>query len=499
MAGPNMVSFTKEAPGINYAGYPPEMQQQVSALMRRQALADALTAQGMQDPQTATQMVSGIAIKNSPLSGLANMLTPVVAERAQKKIDEEKAGLARDYNTQLAEAVRNYTQRMTGSPGTPEVSGVPAAQPEVGSEDTWGMGNQGVPAQAAVPAQPATDQQKRAAIISAMTSGYGPMREIATQDWKELLKNQLSTKDIGGFMKDFTPESVQAFVASGGKTPLVRNPNFRAAGDVTFDTTTGKPGAPVNTFSDVGTLGTDAQGNAITGAKNTSTNRPVFAPRGVNVNTTVNNHAANEETNAVVKAHQDSRKLAEDAATDVKTLQQATQALNAGIKSGTGMGWRNELDKLAVTLGFKGDNGSVANTDTFMRTMAGRMLSHAKELRPMSDSDVNILQEIEAGRNLTEAGMKKLIEIGMDNALGKIEQHNKRIGQYTESRFGYKDQMYVPMPTFPQLPPGTSDNPNATGLSIGPKRPTSQANSRPQAGAVNPDEEARRLGGRRIQ
>ena len=466
------VNFTKPATS-DMMGLPPEMQIEALQLARKRALADALVQQSMQQ-ENPNQVVAGHVVRYSPLQGIAKLGQAYFGRKAQENADNAQKDLAAKYNTQLAEAVRNYTTKTTGGP-------------ETLGEDVAGPTR---------PFVPASDADKRAAIISGMTSGFSPLANIASQDWKDLMKNQLTIKDIGAFMKDFTPESVQAFVASGGKTPLQRNINARSDGGVTYDTTTGKPIGATSTYGPVGPVpGTDG----VVGQKNEATGRYNFAPRGVNVSQSVNNHAGNKEIDAMVGSHQDTKKVAMDAVADVNILKQATEALNLGVKAGSLADWRNAIDKFAVTAGFKNDDGSVANTDTFMRQMAGRMLAHAKELRPMSDSDVKILTEMSAGKNMTVDGLKKLIEIGMDNALGKIEAHNKAVEMYQETRPGYKQQMYVQMPNFPQLPPGTSDNPNATGLSIGPRKPTSQANSRPQRGGVDPDEEARKLGGRRIQ
>lgn len=142
---------------------------------------------------------------------------------------------------------------------------------------------------------------------------------------------------------------------------------------------------------------------------------------------------AEGQAELIKKKLEASHDKAQGAAGDLSILQPALEAYNQGVKTGSLVGLRNEIDKFAETAGFKSTDPKISNTDTMARQMAGRLLQHTKELRPMSDPDKKFLEEILGGRGLDAAGLDKLFSIGIENSVKNIDAHNSFVNQTAEA------------------------------------------------------------------
>jgi hypothetical protein len=76
-------------------------------IKRRRAVAEALIAQSMQ-PMGGTEMVSGVAVKRSPLEGIAHVAKAYFAGKQNKGLDEQETDLNAKYRREIAEANEEY-------------------------------------------------------------------------------------------------------------------------------------------------------------------------------------------------------------------------------------------------------------------------------------------------------------------------------------------------------------------------------------------------------
>ena len=100
----------------------PDIATQQMQLARQQQLADMLRQQALQ-PSGATQMVSGWAVKNSPLQGIAKIAEALGGSYMTNKNDAQQLSLAKEYQGRLAQILGG------GAPGAPP-SAAPSAPPD---------------------------------------------------------------------------------------------------------------------------------------------------------------------------------------------------------------------------------------------------------------------------------------------------------------------------------------------------------------------------------
>lgn len=150
------------------AGYGiPELDSQQREIERRQRVADAMAAQGMQ-PLETNQMAGGYVVPVSPLAALAKMAQTYAGKTMADKAAKDRSGLDEKYNEGLATAVREY---MAGGSKTVQA-------PDFGAM-TGGLDQQDVPMRAeTVQADP------RERVVSALTSKYAPVRDMAKLDYQ---------------------------------------------------------------------------------------------------------------------------------------------------------------------------------------------------------------------------------------------------------------------------------------------------------------------------
>jgi hypothetical protein len=114
---------------------------QQAALDRKRQMLQAMMLQAMQSGG-GTQMAGNIAIRNSALSPLANMLQSMGAQRGMGKLDDQERELIQRKQQQAADAVTELMNRaqpqagtpttVTEQPGPPDVNGVGSYSVEQG-------------------------------------------------------------------------------------------------------------------------------------------------------------------------------------------------------------------------------------------------------------------------------------------------------------------------------------------------------------------------------
>ena len=85
--------FTSGMAPAAMAGLAPELVADQAALLRQQQLADLLRKQGM-EPMGPTEMVSGWAVKKSPLEGVAKIAQSLGGQYFASQADERQAAPA---------------------------------------------------------------------------------------------------------------------------------------------------------------------------------------------------------------------------------------------------------------------------------------------------------------------------------------------------------------------------------------------------------------------
>lgn len=176
---------------------PPDIQAQARALQRRQAVLDAITAQAMQS--NPTQMAGRIAIRQSPLEGVARVVSAYMAGRGNKQLEKEYGELGGKYS-QAKQA--EYAKYFQTPPIVPQSPGLPPTAP-----------GQTPPI---VPAQPDLDA-RRASMASALQSWDPSVREWA----------KLELQRLGKLETHLTPSGSTALTEAG------RNARFGQVGAAT--------------------------------------------------------------------------------------------------------------------------------------------------------------------------------------------------------------------------------------------------------------------------
>lgn len=134
----------------------PELSAEAQAIARRRKIAEAMM-QRAQTPLESPGMAGGAPIPISWTQGLGQLAQAYVAGQQVPALDAQEKALAERRNQMEADAVREYQQRLAGTPE--KVDALPADQA-------------GPPV--VTPAVPAPPEQRRAAIIDAMAQSRFP-------------------------------------------------------------------------------------------------------------------------------------------------------------------------------------------------------------------------------------------------------------------------------------------------------------------------------------
>lgn len=179
-------------------------------IFRQQQLADLLRKQSM-DPLGDTQMVSGWAVKRSPLEGAAKLAQALGANWTQSNADQKSKDLGERYKNDLAATLNQAQQAMQGSP---EVKGQDIYTDDytaVPKSDQEGYG-----AKSAVPGS--TMGYYEALMKHPATQGMGMQgiqSEMQTQRLAQILKNAGGGGD--GSVAGVNPIAMKLALTPGGE------------------------------------------------------------------------------------------------------------------------------------------------------------------------------------------------------------------------------------------------------------------------------------------
>lgn len=251
------VSFTLPSP----------YQAEMADIARRQRMAELMQQQAFQPAETFSY--NGIQARTSPLTGLAKALQGYMAVKTQKDLANEQKALGEKYRSQLAEEGSQFLKALRGTPAIEGTEGVPEQKFIPTSEDiadnprllsnvnpqqqaAMNMGQMPeltVPAQRGLPAQPAVGPDLARALQLSMGS-VNPMVQSAGGG---ILSNMLKGPESAfGKIdpKDYTPESLRAFIATGGKDQSILDPRVKQEFIETTEPATGRTvKIPVNPYA----------------------------------------------------------------------------------------------------------------------------------------------------------------------------------------------------------------------------------------------------------
>jgi hypothetical protein len=185
-------------PDINLSPYTAEYE----AIQQRRKLAELLSQQGSEPIQMPTQ--AGVRI--SPLQGLAKMFEVYSGQKGIEKAQQEQKGLAERIRSQGQDEVSQFLEAIQGKAAVPEMEKAGPA-PENAMRDGGYI----------QPAQEAVAPDMRKALSVALSAQANPTVQGAGG---ALLANMLKPPESAFAKlnpKDYTPDSVKTFMASGGK------------------------------------------------------------------------------------------------------------------------------------------------------------------------------------------------------------------------------------------------------------------------------------------
>ena len=201
-------------------------QQQQEELARRQKMAEILQQQSFQ-PMERTSY-AGIEAPISPYAGLAKMLQAYIGAKGQRDVAAERAALADEARNRSSMEGREFIGALKGTPEIP----MPAEE------------------QGGGPGRPAQGPDMARALEMSMNS-VNPMVQGAGGAMLSQMLKPSETAFGKVDAKDYTPESVKAFSAGGGKdfsilVPRIKYERENTGSDITVVNPYDPTGKPVS-------------------------------------------------------------------------------------------------------------------------------------------------------------------------------------------------------------------------------------------------------------
>ena len=246
---------------------PSPYESEMADIARRQKMAELMQQQAFQPAETFSY--GGIQARTSPLTGIAKALQGYMAVKTQKDLANEQKALNEKYRKQSAEEGEQFLTALRGTPATKGTEGVKAydytpsafdleQNPQLlnnvnpqqqAAMDMGQMPKLTSPEQKGLPPQPAVGPDLARALQLSMGS-VNPMVQSAGGG---ILSNMLKGPESAfGKIdpKDYTPESLRAFIATGGKDQSILDPRVKQEFIETTDPATGRTvKVPVNPYA----------------------------------------------------------------------------------------------------------------------------------------------------------------------------------------------------------------------------------------------------------
>ena len=205
-------------PDINLSPYSAESE----AIARKLRMAEMLNQQAMQPMEIPQQA----GVQASPIAGLAKLLQGYLAGQSKNTAEEEAKALSEKFRRQSQSEASTFLEALQG---TPAQAAIPASivQNATGADTADNpnleiTGGQGLAPE--VPGQAAVGPDMRKALAVALGAQANPTIQAAGG---ALLTNMMKPAESAFARinpKDYTKESVKAFMASGGKDMSLLDP-----------------------------------------------------------------------------------------------------------------------------------------------------------------------------------------------------------------------------------------------------------------------------------
>lgn len=393
-------------------------------ILRRQQMAQALQAQSMQ-PLGDTQMAGGVAIRRSPLEGLAQMGKAASASAQLRDVDERRRALQERQQQDLIGDTRALVAGLRGRPAgmDEDAAGNVTPMPEIRA----GQLDPGVIGQLRTP------MMQQAALQQIMA---GMLRS----------PNDMLAKINP---KDYTPQSFQQFMQSGNPAALQAVPEYATVGNnLVPKPVSGQVPAgglqPVYTapekdeaakfnaiLTGAGIDPTSPQGQALfkSLAMKTATHQP---PNQVVTNVSTEKKYGEQFAGQIAQADAAMRDAAIKAPDLAERSNNVRKLLSSGnVITGTGADFRLQFAKAAQLAGI--GNGTASDTEQVATSLAQNTLDAIKASglgsgSGFSNADRDFLEKAVGGKiNLERQTIEKLAELSHRAATKSADKWNTRV------------------------------------------------------------------------
>ncbi len=407
---------------VNFDMLPEDVRQQILALRQRQ---QALRAQAMAPlPDLPTQTASGgFAVRNSPLSHLANLLEKRWAQQGASHIDTRA-------NELTAQGMGGFT---------PELEKVYELRNGIQGQTYNERGGEAV--SSTVPANP------RAAITAALTSrrpgiqSLGQqMQESLFEQEKEQAKARTSALNAQTqkLFEDATPESQQAYMRDGSRNMNLLVPRGK---------TTVLGDAIVNVNESTGAVRPLTQNRFATGSQSVpgtgsvTTTRDTYSGRETpNAQLTANITLDRELKDTIGKKEIEglakSQEAAQGAERMLSIVRNASGLLDKGIVGGLWADKRVAVESFAKLFG-REISQEALNSENLGRVLGDLVLTALNEyqLKPVSNTDLEYLEKLRGMSGNDPQTIAKMLNDTAKFAMRNLVTHAGRL-QDAERRLG---------------------------------------------------------------
>lgn len=399
---------------------PFNFQAELSALQSKQKLAEAMRSAAM----------TGQLRTGGGLGGLVTaLMRPGQIDRMERENLAAQGALQERYKTELGNELNNY---LTTRQGRGENMFSPQEIAAAG-------GGAGVPQ---LPERPAVAADPRKAAVGAFASQFPQLQELGKTDLTAMGKNALTVKDVMGFSGTDPKTKVLAaqMLAMGYSDPQIMallRPELKehvVNGQILRATDSGGYGTVADARDQYGNVGPVAQGpnGPIYGQANRGTGEVKFAPAGTNVNVNTAQRAGERFAGAIAENRagelKESYKNAQSAVKSLSALDDASQQLNAGIKSGSLASLDLALGKLGETFGVQRD-ATNANTEVYAAAIANQVAQYIRNLgtgTAVSDNDLKFALRAVGGDPATSAAaLREILGMAKTAATNVLFEHQR--------------------------------------------------------------------------
>lgn len=389
-------------------------------LARNRKLTESLLMQSLAPQQG--QMVSGRYVSPGILGALGSLAGVIIGSRRLDSMDKEQVDIDKQYRSGLSDAMKSFMEKSSGRPGE-----------TLNDQQAGDLLSNNVAPVLREPVAP----NKTGAVMEGVASDYGPIRSLAQSMLKTQDKPALGQKDILS-LSGFSPDSRLAAALAGGDISALKPEGKEHVinGQILSRLPDGSNGYKVvadarERFGPVGPVGSDG----LVGQVSNQTGQVHFAPRGVSVNVDASGKpAADEFQKSLSKKRAEiierSYDKASGSAPILASLNDATNSLDAGVKSGQFADVKLALAKIGKAFGLS-DDPEIANTETYKAAVAQQVAAYVKNLGSgsgISNADLTFAQKASGSDvNLDDASLRRLIDMAKVGAVNNIMAHKDLI------------------------------------------------------------------------